>query len=68
MSIELPDGYVNVRLEIVALLREIAELESQRDKIGRHTNVSAHFEMLMNKHESLFKLFDVVRKPPEEAL
>lgn len=53
---------------IVALLKEIAELESTRDKLGRHTNVSAHFEMLMNKHEEVFKHFKVTTLPPRNAL
>jgi len=49
------------------LLLEIADLESTRDKIGRHTNVSAHFENLMNTHEEVFRQFDVVKQPPKNA-
>lgn len=50
---------------IIALLKEIADLEAQRDRIGRHTNISAHFEMLMSKHETLFKHFDVKEIQPK---
>ena len=55
------------RLRIEALLKDIVELESQRDKIGRHTNISATFEALMNKHEGLFKDFNVAQLPPKNA-
>jgi hypothetical protein len=54
--------------KVIALLTEIVQLESQRDRIGRQTNVSGHFEMLMNNHAKLFEAFGVKPLQPKNAL
>jgi hypothetical protein len=53
---------------LIELLQDIVCLEAERDKLGRHTNVSAHFEVLITKHQALFILNGVKKQTPRNAL